>query len=57
MPIENKRNKNGKFYRYGKTGKRYYYKTEEERKKAKKKAILQGYAIQMREKLRHKYYF
>ncbi len=47
MPIEQKRDKKGKFYRYGKTGKRYYYTTEAGRKTSKRKAMIYGYAIQM----------
>jgi YHS domain-containing protein len=50
MPIIKSKDKKGKFYKYGKTGKKYYYCNEKERKKAMQKAIKQGYAIEQNKK-------
>lgn len=47
MPLINQIDRVGPFYKYGLTGKKYYYnfKDQNTRKIAKKKAIIQGYAI------------
>ena len=37
------------FYQWGNSNKKYYYKSEAERKNAKRRAILQGYAIEKSE--------
>ncbi len=50
MPVKRGHDKKGKFYRYGKTGKKYYFKTEAQRKRAKQKAMIQAYAIEMNRK-------
>jgi hypothetical protein len=46
MPLQNGKDKKGHFFRWGKTGKKYYYRTKEERLLAKRKALKQGYAIE-----------
>jgi len=46
MPLINSIDKFGRYYRWGKTKKKWYYRTEEERKRAKFNAIIQGYAIE-----------
>lgn len=46
MPVASGRDSKGTFYRYGKSGKKYYYKSEASRKKAKKQAMIQAYAIE-----------
>jgi len=50
MPVQQGTDKKGPFYRYGKSGKKYYYKSRDEssRKRAKQKATIQGYAIEKR---------
>jgi len=50
MPIIKGRDKNGNYYRYGKSGKKFYYTTEDTRKQAKRKAILQGWVIERNRK-------
>ncbi len=57
IDVKRWRDKNGSFYRYGKTGKKYYFKTEEDRKQAKRKAILNGYALEKKAKFRTAYLF
>jgi hypothetical protein len=45
MPIIKDIDQNGYFYKYGKTGHKYYFYDEKTRRLAKKKAIIQGVAI------------
>lgn len=45
MPIINSSDKRGRYYKWGKSGKKYYYNTERGKKRAKSKAIAQGRAI------------
>lgn len=53
MPAEKHRGKNGSFYRWGKSGKKYYYTAgnKESRELAKKKANRQGLAIAYNKKI------
>lgn len=48
MPVKQGYNKGKGFYQYGDSGKKYYYVigNEKQRKEAKRKSIIQGYAIQ-----------
>lgn len=45
MPIHTGQDKNGQFYQWGKTGKKYYFSNEETKKIAKRKAEKQQTAI------------
>lgn len=47
MPVERGRDKDGTFYRWGKSGKKYYYtpNNKQSREQAKTKALRQGRAI------------
>ena len=49
MPVVHGKDKDGKFFRYGKSGKKYYYKTEIGKKRAKSLAMKQGRAIKSRQ--------
>ena len=46
MPINRGTDSDGKFYRYGDSGKKYHYTTEIGRKRAKGKAEEQGRAVE-----------
>jgi hypothetical protein len=46
MPIFKKIDQDGYFYQYGRKGHHYYFYDENTRKIARKKAIIQGVAIQ-----------
>ena len=46
MPIFKKIDQDGYFYQYGRKGHNYYFYDENTRKIARKKAIIQGVAIQ-----------
>jgi len=50
MPLINNHDKNGRFWKYGKTGKKYYYKAGDSysRSEAKIKAIKQGRVIEIK---------
>lgn len=45
MPIHTGQDKNGQFYQWGKTGKKYYFSNEQTKKAAKRKAEKQQTAI------------
>ena len=47
MPVNKKKDKIGKYYQYGKTGKKYYYKTERGEKISRTKANKQMKAIEI----------
>jgi hypothetical protein len=46
MPIYHKKDKIGKYYKYGQKGKKYYYHTKNEQIIAYNKALKQAAAIQ-----------
>jgi len=45
MPVEKGKDSKGKFYRWGKSGKKYYYSDRSSETRAKNKASKQGRAI------------
>jgi len=49
MPVQNGSDSKGKFYRWGKSGKKYYYSDGVSETRAKNKALKQGRAIKASE--------
>lgn len=45
MPVNHRKDKEGKYFQWGDHGKKYYYKKESEKEEARLKALKQGWAI------------